>query len=123
MKNGEIAKGYSSDFSPDEESFHLISITDPLYKEEIAFDNLKAVFFVKDFKGDFLHMDTFDFSKAPVNGKHIIISFFDGEIIFATAKNLHDHKTGFFVYPVDPETNTERAFVINSFINSVEMTN
>ena len=121
MKNGEIAKGYSSDFSPDEPLFHLVSITDPLCMEEIRLDNLKAVFFVKDFNGDFLHVDTHEFGDAPESGAHIMISFFDGEILFATSENIDYDAVGFFIHPIDPEANTESAFVVNSFIHSIEI--
>jgi len=123
MKNGEIAKGYSSDFSPEEPLFHLVSITDPLCMEEIRLDNLKAVFFVKDFNGDFLHVDTHEFSDAPVSGVHIMISFFDGEILFATSNSIDKNGVGFFIHPIDREANTESAFVINSFIHSIDVIN
>ena len=121
LKNGEIAKGHSNDFSPEKAVFHLINMIDPLCTEEIRLDNPKAIFFVKDFRGDFLHVDSYDFSEAPVSGKHIIITFCDGEILFATSKTIYTNETGFFIYPIDPKANTIRAFVINSFIESIDI--
>ncbi|MCK5130865.1 MAG: hypothetical protein KAR40_01770 [Candidatus Sabulitectum sp.] len=121
LKNGEIAKGHTIDFSPGKEKFHLTGMSDPLCNEEISLENLKAIFFVKDFKGDFLHVDSHDFSKARVSGKHIAISFYDGEILFGISEAIHREKMGFFIFPIDPEANTERAFVINSFIESVDI--
>lgn len=94
---------------------------DPLCTEEIRLDNLKAIFFVKDFRGDFLHVDSHDFSEAPTSGRHIIITFYDGEIFFGASETIHREKTGFFIRPIDPEANTIRAFVINSFIESVDI--
>lgn len=120
-KNGKITKGHTSDFSPGKDKFHLSSENDPSIKEEIILDTLKAVFFVKDFQGDFLHVDSHDFSKATVSGKHIVISFRDGEILFGTSDAIHREKIGFFIFPIDPDANTERAFVINSFINSIDI--
>ncbi|MCK5840574.1 MAG: hypothetical protein KAH31_00285 [Candidatus Sabulitectum sp.] len=121
MKNGEIAKGHTNDFSPQNAKFHLTSVNDSACKEEIKLDNLKAVFFVKDFRGNFLHTDSHDFSEAKVSGKHIVVSFYDGEMLFGISDTVHRNRTGFFLFPVDPEANTERAFVINSFIESVNM--
>jgi len=121
MKNGEIAKGHTNDFSPQKSKFHLTSADDPACKEEIQLENLKAVFFVNNFHGNYLHTDSHDFSEAKVSGKHIVVSFYDGEILFGTSDAIHRKKTGFFLFPVDPEANTERVFVINSFVDSVNI--
>ncbi len=121
LKNGEIAKGYTDDFSPEKAVFHLTGMNDPLCIEEIRLDNLKAVFFVKDFLGDFLHTDSHDFGEATVSGKHVIISFYDGEILLGTSESIHRDKMGFFIFPIDPKANTKRAFVINSFIESIDI--
>ncbi len=120
-KNGKITKGHTSDFSPRKEKFHLTSTDEPSSKEEITLDNLKAVFFVKNFQGDFLHVDSHDFSKATVSGKHVVISFHDGEILFGTSDAIHRERIGFFIFPIDPDANTERVFVINSFIDSIDI--
>ena len=120
-ENGEIAKGYSTDFSPSRAIFNLKTWNDPLCVEEISLDILKAVFFVKDFQGDFEHKDSHDFSNAPSCGKHIIITFYDGEKFYGTSETIHRDRLGFFIFPIDPDANTIRAFVINSFIESVNV--
>jgi hypothetical protein len=89
--------------------------------EEINLDILKAVFFVKDFQGNRTHKDSHDFSKAPSFGKHIIITFYDGEKFYGTSETIHRDRLGFFIFPIDPDANTIRAFVINSFIESVNV--
>ena len=121
-QNGEITKGHSTDFSSSGTIFHLKSMTDPLCVEKIRLEDLKAVFFVKDFRGDFLHADSYDFGKAPVSGKHIIITFSDGERFYGTSETIHKDRPGFFIFPIDPEANTIRAFVINSFIENIDIT-
>lgn len=119
LKNGEITKGYSADFSPEVSSFHLIAMNDPLCKEEVRLESLKAVFFVKDFEGDFLHIDSHDFAETSASGKHIVVSFFDGELLFGISESVDRKKNGFYILPIDKESNIVRAFVINSFIESV----
>lgn len=119
LKNGEIAKGYSADFSPEGNSFHMIAVNDPLCREEVRLENLKAVFFVKDFEGDFLRIDSNDFTETSASGKHIVVSFYDGELFFGTSETVDREKTGFYILPIDQKSNIVRAFVINSFIESV----
>lgn len=121
MKNGKIAKGHTTDFSQNKPFFHLTADGDPRCVEKIDLENLKAIFFVKDFKGDFLHIDSHGFLKAPVSGKHIVITFYDGEIFFGTSDGIHRDKIGFFIFSIDQEANTSRAFVINSFIDNIEI--
>ncbi|MEN8207717.1 MAG: hypothetical protein ABFR50_00550 [Candidatus Fermentibacteria bacterium] len=118
-ENGEIGKGYSADFSPVRPTFNLNTQDDPLCVEKISLNILKAVFFVKDFQGDRMHVDSHDFSKAPSGEHHIIISFYDGEKFYGTSEAVHRDRPGFFIHPIDPDANTIRAFVINSFIESV----
>lgn len=120
-KEGQIVKGYTSDFSPNKGVFHLFSTDKSQPPKEIAVTDLKAIFFVKKFEGDSLRIDSHEFSKAPVSARHIVIFFNDGEKFYGTSGAIHRERIGFFVFPIDPECNTERAFVINSFISNVEI--
>lgn len=121
FQNGEISKGHTSDFSHKKETFHLTDANEPESNKIIKLNDLKAVFFVKDFQGNFLHVDSRDFSKSQTTGKRITISFFDGEILFGTSETIHRDKIGFFIFPIDSESNTMRVFVINSFIDSIDI--
>ena len=51
-KDGKIVKGWSTDFGPNKEIFHL-HLLEESGKDtlEIEISSLKAVFFVKDYKG------------------------------------------------------------------------
>lgn len=118
-QNGEITKGHTTDFSPSAAKFRLAELYDPPKWEEISLNSLKAIFFVKSFEGSFQHMDLHDFSNAPSSGKHVVITFMDGEIFYGTSDTVHPDKTGFFIVPVDPGANTIRAFVVNSFIDNI----
>lgn len=119
-KNGEIAKGQTNDFSPSRSSFHLRDYKDNTAVLEIELENLKAVFFVKDFIGNPDHVYSQDFNSSQGFGKQIIITFKDGEIFHGVSEAIHTGKIGFFVSPIDPEANTIRAFVINSFIEKID---
>jgi hypothetical protein len=118
-QNGEITKGCTANFSPSAPKFRLTDLYDTPKWEEIRLDSLKALFFVKSFEGDFQHMDLHDFSNAPSFGKHIVVTFMDGERFYGTSEAVHPDATGFFIFPIDPDANTIRAFVINNFIDKV----
>lgn len=120
--DGKILKGHSSDFTPSLPYFHLATLENPSDSVKFWLDNLKAVFVVMNFQGDFLHLDTHDFAQVPFSGKHIVITFKDGEKFYGTSDLNHRNSIGFFIFPIDPDSNTIRAFVINSAIASVDIT-
>jgi len=91
---------------------------------EINFDSLKAVFFVKDFIGDknYKKVRTFkvDVNITPSQRK-LIVNFEDGEHLYGSSHNYGRYKVGFFMYPVDPQDNNERIFVVHSAVVSVRL--
>ncbi len=122
-KNGVILKGRTSDFSQRKDIFHLTVLESSEVAQEISVNDLKAIFFVNDFRGNSLHVESKDFTQAPLHGKHVIVSFSDGELFYGVSETIHKNRIGFFVSPLDPEANTIRAFVINSFIKNIELVN
>jgi hypothetical protein len=124
-KDGKIVKGWSTDFGPNKEIFHL----HPLEgygkdKLEIEVSFLKAVFFVKDYKGDKNYKKVRTFkgqSQGIPSQRKIIIIFKDGENFYGTSHSYNPDRIGFFVYPIDPKDNNDRVFVINPAVNSVKL--
>jgi len=82
---------------------------------EIAFADLKAIFFLRDFPAA---MD------EPGNensyGTVLTIEFRDGERIRALADDYSPERPGFFVYPLDRSKN-EKIFVVNTAILSIDI--
>lgn len=120
-KDGSILKGYSSDFNPALPYFHIITLGKPDDSVEIWFENLKAIFIVMDFIGDAHHLDSLDFSRIPLSAKHIIITFKDGEIFYGTSDLAHKSSKGFYIFSADECSNTIKAYVLNSAIESVKI--
>lgn len=118
---GRITKGHSSDFSPNLDHFHIATLQRPFDSQKIWLGYQKAIFFVKDFTGDSTHLDLHDWRRASDSGKHVVVTFRDGEKLMGTAESISRDHIGFFLYPVDPYANTIKAYVINSFISSVEI--
>jgi len=125
-QNGEIIKGWVAEFKPDRESFILFPLIEYSEEErmEIKYSSLKAVFFVKDFIGnkDYKKVRTFNVDlKITPSQRKLIVNFLDGEHLYGTSHSYGRYKVGFFVYPIDPEDNSERIFVVHSAAGSVRL--
>jgi len=124
-KDGKIVKGWSTDFGPNKEIFHL-HLLEESGKDtlEIEISSLKAVFFVKDYKGNkyYEKIRTFEGSpKGIPTERKIVIIFKDGENFYGTTHSYNSERKGFYVYPIDPKDNNDRVFVINPAVNSVKL--
>lgn len=121
--DGEVLKGFTGDFSPNKTEFLLTTREDSLsINQSVYASELKAVFFVKNFDGDFLRKEP-DFAEDGLPpkkdyGKRILIKFVDGEKFYGRVEALHADRgdVGFFIYPIDKSSNIIRAFVFNKAI-------
>jgi hypothetical protein len=112
-KSGNILKGTTADFLPKRPLFHIA--VGGIHGEEIKkifINNLKAIFFVKDFSGNKDYEETRDFVRAI---------FIDGEIITGHTHALNLDQPGFFLVPADPQSNNERIFIIFSALSKLEV--
>jgi hypothetical protein len=119
--DGRVLKGFTADFSPNKEIFHLTQKDTPgSQATEVRLGELKAVFFVKDPMGNPQHneMKEFDPSK-PVAGRKIKVTFKDGETLVGTTQGYQPNRPGFFLVPADPKSNNERCFVVSAATKSV----
>jgi small nuclear ribonucleoprotein (snRNP)-like protein len=86
---------------------------------EIKFEEIKAVFFVKDIDGDPKRHDSYE-AHPHQHGRPLEVTFKDGEKIRGVSETFHREKVGFFLFPADPNGNNVRIFVVNRNIASVE---
>ncbi len=126
FRDGRLLKGYTSDFTPLKETFHLTSIQedDEGKIHDIGTADLKAVFFVKTFEGDKVYLEKKRFDEvdtAHVKGRKVKIEFFDGEVIRGISAGYSRGRKGFFIIPVDPECNNEKIYVISDALRQVEL--
>jgi hypothetical protein len=121
-KGGNVLKGTTPDFLPKRPLFHIA--VGGIHGEEVKkifMDNLKAIFFVKDFSGNRDHKETKDFSDRPASGKQIRVMFKDGEIVSGHTHVLNLNQPGFFLVPADPQSNNERIFIVFSSLSTLEV--
>lgn len=115
--DGKLLKGYTHDFLPDRESFHLNTALEPGVGtiHEVKILDLKAVFFVKSIEGNMAYVEKNRFEVVDAKALHgikIRVTFKDGEILRGLSLGYNRAKKGFFVVPIDPASNNERIYVV-----------
>jgi hypothetical protein len=117
FKNQKVLKGKTTDFFPNRHRFHLEqsdgSITD------IVVDDLKAIFFVKDFEGNKNHKDSYNYAISNA-GRKTKVKFVDGEIIYGYTLGYTQDRQGFYLTPADLGGNNERIFIVISATENVQ---
>lgn len=118
--DGNVVKGFTSDFSPGKRLFH-VTRRDDNDVEVIMVEKLKAVFIVKEFDGNPNYKDIDDFSQSGnVYGSRMKVIFKDGEEMVGIGMGYKPEKVGFFMTPCDPKSNIIRAFIVNDFVDHIE---
>lgn len=122
FRDGSLVKGFSHDFSPYNDVFHVTKPKDEREALEISRSQLKAVFFVKSFQGD-QEFKGKDFTKEKLShipGLKLKVTFADGETIYGTTTGYSPQRKGFFLMPANKASNNERLFVIREATSKVE---
>jgi hypothetical protein len=125
-KDGKLRKGYTHDFMPQKDSFHLISEqeSDRGSVHVIRIADLKAIFFVKTLSGDRRHGEKPRFEEvdaARLRGIKIRIEFKDGEVVRGTTLGYNKANKGFFISDIDPQSNNERIYVLADAVKDVKL--
>ena len=123
-RNDRIIKGYSYDFYPNKSHFHLLppvagfSFTDEAI--EVTVEDLKAVFFVKDFAGDPTYNERKHFAPGErPPGRKVAVKFRDGEMLVGSTMGYEPQRPGFFLIPADPKSNNLRVFVVAKAVSGI----
>jgi len=123
--DGRIMKGYTQNFSPNKPTFHLRP-ADPKASEEtieVLVQELKAVFFVRDFSGDPNYKEQKKFSEGvKPSGRVVEVTFKDGERIIGSTLGYDPRRSGFFVFPGDLNWNNLKIFVVSQAVRWVRYT-
>ncbi len=130
LNDGSLLKGYLKDFSPDRETIILRDAeTDEIHT--LKTDQMKAVFFVRSFVGNYDYKDKKLYGVRKPTGNRVFVKFKDGERLvgfvegkvpwekgFFLSKKENEGK-GFFLLPADEDTNNIKVFVVSSSVDDV----
>jgi hypothetical protein len=119
-KDGRLVKGFSHDFHPTRSQFAIWPSVNAAEHEGIVVpvSVLKAVFFVRDFRGDASYIEEKTFDQAT-HGRKVEVTFFDNEVLVGTTLSYRPDGQGFFLIPADPLANNIRVFVVTSAVRHV----
>lgn len=123
LADGERIKGYSRDFNPTRERFHL-GVAGPAgetgEQREISLADVYAVFFVRDFAFDRTRRyapedDLTAVTTPPPGGARTLeVTTAWGEVLRGLTYGYQPQRPGFFLFPTEPREralNLERAFL------------
>ena len=130
FENGKVLKGYIRNFTSDAE---IVTVEEAGTGKVFTVDihQLKAIFFVRVFKGDRYHREIKSYGLSKLKGQKIFIKFKDKEDMvgflegrFPWEKGFflskHDDSVkGFFILPVDGDSNNIKLFVVSSSVIDV----
>jgi hypothetical protein len=123
--DGRIERGYTADFQPHKEIFHLVVKSEGQDRSlAVKMANLKAVFFVKELHGmdkdrPVVKRDFADLKDQKLIGKKVCVEFLDGEVLNGITLGYSPQRRGFFFTPIDPESNNERIFAVISAVKDI----
>jgi len=114
-------KGITQNFFPNKPVFHVNRLggSGPGDLVEVRLDELKAVFFVRDFTGNAKHVERKILAPGErPQGRLMEVTCKDGEVIVGTTTGYDPKRSGFFLFPVDPSSNNMRVFLVTSAVRS-----
>ena len=120
-RDGKSLKGTTQNFFPNKPVFHVQRLggTGPGDLIEVNVEDLKAVFFVRDFTGNPKHVERKQLAPGErVQGRLMEVTCKDGEVIVGTTTGYDPKRLAFFIFPIDPLSNNVRIFVVNSAVRT-----
>jgi hypothetical protein len=121
LKDGTIRKGVTHDFDPEGENFHLLPAEGGGVPRRVGIDDMKALFYVKDYLGNRDFVARRQFAEAHAKSQKAIARFKDGEEIWGVlGEGADSDGLGFFFFPADKDDNNVRIFVVRSALEELK---
>jgi hypothetical protein len=121
-QNGSMLKGYAQDFSPGAQYFHVKAegAKTSAPPTRVIMQELKAVFFVRDFMGNGSYKEGKSFVPGkPLSGRKVEVTFQDGELLVGTTTGYDSTRPGFFLFPADDRSNNVRMYIVSRAVKGV----
>ena len=119
--DGRTLKGTTQNFFPNRPVFHVNRQggSGPGDVVEVKLEDLKAVFFVRDFTGNAKHVERKQLAAGErAQGRLMEVTCKDGEVIVGTTTGYDPKRPGFFLFPIDPSANNARVFLVTSAVST-----
>jgi hypothetical protein len=94
------------------------------HSHKVRIADLKAVFFVRALEGNMFYREKKKFREVNMShlrGIGVRLHFKDGEVIRGSSLDYAVGKQGFFVTPVDPDSNNERIYVVVDALRDIKV--
>jgi len=117
--DGRLVKGITLDFFPTKDKFHINGENGDVH--EVYVNQLKAIFFVKDFDGNADYSEKKGFFTKQPQGKKVLVEFTDGEVLFGYTLSYSTKGLGFFMFPGDPHCNNTKVFIVHDSTRRVKV--
>ena len=121
-RDGRTLKGTTQNFFPTKPVFHVKRLGGSGQGDlvEVNIEDLKAVFFVRDFTGNKTHVERKKLTPGDrPQGRMMEVTCKDGEVIVGTTTGYDPKRPGFFLFPIDPSANNARVFIVTSAVRTV----
>lgn len=125
--DGRMLKGFIRNFTLADD--HVFIVDESSDSQKVKLKELKAIFFVRKFAGDREHREKKSFAGTSRTGQRLFVKFRDGEQMTGFLEGdlprerggfLDLKKTsGFFLRPVDEDSNNIKVFVVTSALLDV----
>jgi hypothetical protein len=120
-RNGKTLKGTTQNFFPNKPVFHVKRLegAGPEDLVEVKVEDLKAVFFVRDFTGNPRHVERKKLAPGErAQGRLMEVTCKDSEVFVGTTTGYDPNRPGFFLFPLDPSANNARVFILTSAVRA-----
>ena len=120
-RDGRTLKGTTQNFFPNKPNFHVNRQggSGPGDLVEVNIEDLKAIFFVRDFTGNKKHVERKKLAPGDrPQGRMMEVTCKDGEVIVGTTTGYDPKRPGFFLFPIDPSANNARVYVVASAVRT-----
>ncbi|HVR28905.1 MAG TPA: hypothetical protein VMS86_05165 [Thermoanaerobaculia bacterium] len=118
--DGSLIKGWSTDLFPNKPTFH-VNDSETEESREVHLADLKGVFFVKELARRPVRSQRRYDIERPGLGRRVRVTFRDGEVVEGYTNGYSPDRLAFFVFPPDPDDNTERILVVTQATADVQL--
>ena len=119
--DGRTLKGTTQNFFPNKPVLHVNRHggTGPGDVIEVSLEDLKAIFFVRDFTGNAKYVERKHLAPGDrPQGRLMEVTCKDGEAMVGTTTGYDPKRPGFFLFPIDPSSNNVRVFMVTSAVRT-----